>query len=26
MEGVRFHGKCIDMAEYQHRFRTWEFE
>ena len=26
MEGVRFHGKRIDMAEHQHRFRTWEFE
>ena len=23
MEGVRFHGKRIDMAEHQHRFRTW---
>ena len=26
MEGVRFRGKRVDMAEYQHRFRTWEFE
>jgi methylated-DNA-protein-cysteine methyltransferase-like protein len=26
MEGVRFKGKRIDMAEHQHRFRTWEFE
>ena len=26
MEGVRFHGKRIDMTEHQHRFRTWEFE
>lgn len=26
MEGVRFHGKRIDMAEHQHRFRTWEFD
>jgi methylated-DNA-protein-cysteine methyltransferase-like protein len=26
MEGVRFHGKRIDMVEHQHRFRTWEFE
>lgn len=26
MEGVRFRGKCVDMAEHQHRFRTWEFE
>src|SRR5689334_5325562 len=24
MEGVRFHGKRIDMAEHQHVFRTWE--
>ncbi len=21
MEGVRFRGKCVDMAEYQYRFR-----
>jgi methylated-DNA-protein-cysteine methyltransferase-like protein len=26
MEGVRFHGKRIDMAEHQHRFRPWEFD
>ena len=26
MEGVRFKGKRIDMAEHQHRFRTWEFD
>jgi methylated-DNA-protein-cysteine methyltransferase related protein len=26
MEGVRFRGKCVDMAEHQHRFRQWEFE
>src|SRR5690349_19272566 len=26
MEGVRFRGKCVDMVEHQHRFRTWEFE
>ena len=26
MEGVRFRGKRIDMAEHQHRFRTWEFD
>jgi methylated-DNA-protein-cysteine methyltransferase-like protein len=25
MEGVRFHGKRIDMAKHQHRFRTWDF-
>ena len=25
MEGVRFRGKCVDMKEHQHRFRTWEF-
>jgi methylated-DNA-protein-cysteine methyltransferase-like protein len=24
MEGVRFRGKCVDMAEHQHRFRGWE--
>jgi methylated-DNA-protein-cysteine methyltransferase-like protein len=24
MEGVRFRGKRVDMAEHQHRFRTWE--
>jgi methylated-DNA-protein-cysteine methyltransferase related protein len=26
MEGVRFRGKCVDMAEHQHRFRGWEAE
>jgi methylated-DNA-protein-cysteine methyltransferase related protein len=26
LEGVRFRGKRIDMAEHQHRFRTWEFD
>ena len=26
MEGVRFRGKRVDMAEHQHRFRVWEFE
>jgi len=25
MEGVRFRGKRVDMAEHQHRFRPWEF-
>jgi methylated-DNA-protein-cysteine methyltransferase-like protein len=24
MEGVKFRGKRVDMAEHQHRFRTWE--
>ena len=26
MEGVRFRGKRVDMAEHQHRFRGWEFD
>ena len=26
MEGVRFRGRRVDLAEHQHRFRTWEFE
>ena len=26
MEGVRFIGKHVDMAEHQHRFRSWEFD
>jgi methylated-DNA-protein-cysteine methyltransferase related protein len=26
MEGVRFRGKRVDMAEHQHRFRGWESE
>ncbi|HWB86943.1 MAG TPA: MGMT family protein [Bryobacteraceae bacterium] len=25
MEGVRFRGSRVDMAEHQHVFRTWEF-
>src|ERR1022692_3930918 len=25
MEGVKFRGKRVDMAEQQHRFRPWEF-
>ena len=25
MEGVHFRGKCVDLAEHQHRFRNWEF-
>jgi methylated-DNA-protein-cysteine methyltransferase-like protein len=25
MEGVKFRGKRVDMAEHQHRFKTWEF-
>jgi methylated-DNA-protein-cysteine methyltransferase-like protein len=25
MEGVKFRGKRVDMAEHQHRFRPWEF-
>src|SRR5579863_9323145 len=25
LEGVRFRGKHVDMAEHQHRFRPWEF-
>ena len=25
MEGVRFRGKRVDMAEHQYRFKTWEF-
>jgi len=24
MEGVRFRGKRVDLAEHRHRFRTWE--
>jgi methylated-DNA-protein-cysteine methyltransferase related protein len=24
MEGVRFRGRRVDMAEHQHRFRGWE--
>ncbi len=26
LEGVRFRGKRVDLAEYQYRFRPWEFE
>jgi len=26
MEGVRFRGKRVDMAEHQHRFKGWEWE
>jgi methylated-DNA-protein-cysteine methyltransferase-like protein len=26
MEGVRFHGKRVDMDTHQHRFRSWELE
>lgn len=26
LEGVHFRGRRVDMAEHQHRFRTWEFE
>ena len=26
LEGVRFRGKRVDMAEHQHVFRTWELE
>jgi methylated-DNA-protein-cysteine methyltransferase related protein len=26
MEGVRFRGKRVDIAEHQYRFRTWEFD
>ncbi len=26
MEGVRFRGSRVDMAEHQHRFRPWEFD
>ena len=26
MEGVRFRGKRVDMAEHQHAFKTWEFD
>jgi methylated-DNA-protein-cysteine methyltransferase-like protein len=25
MEGVKFRGKRVDMAEHQHQFRPWEF-
>jgi methylated-DNA-protein-cysteine methyltransferase related protein len=26
MEGVRFRGKRVDLAEHQHVFRPWEFD
>src|SRR5579885_1226273 len=26
MEGVKFRGKCVDMAEHQHQFRPWELD
>jgi methylated-DNA-protein-cysteine methyltransferase-like protein len=26
MEGVRFRGKRVDIAEHQHVFKTWEFD
>jgi methylated-DNA-protein-cysteine methyltransferase related protein len=26
MEGVQFRGKRVDLAQYQYRFRTWEFD
>ena len=26
LEGVRFRGRRVDMAEHQHRFRTWELD
>lgn len=26
MEGVKFRGKRVDMAEHQHTFRPWEFD
>jgi methylated-DNA-protein-cysteine methyltransferase-like protein len=26
MEGVRFRGKRVDIAEHQHKFKTWEFD
>jgi methylated-DNA-protein-cysteine methyltransferase-like protein len=26
LEGVRFLGKRVNMAEHQHRFRTWELD
>ena len=25
MEGVRFHGKRVDICTHQHQFRTWDF-
>jgi methylated-DNA-protein-cysteine methyltransferase-like protein len=26
MEGVRFRGKRVDIAEHQYKFKTWEFD
>ncbi len=26
MEGVRFRGKAVDMAEHQHKFKPWLFD
>jgi methylated-DNA-protein-cysteine methyltransferase related protein len=26
MEGVKFRGRRVDMAEHQHQFKTWEFD
>lgn len=26
MDGVHFRGKRVNLAEHQHRFRSWEFE
>ena len=26
MEGVQFRGKRVDLAQYQYRFRIWEFD
>jgi methylated-DNA-protein-cysteine methyltransferase-like protein len=26
MEGVKFRGRRVDMAEHQHKFRTWEYD
>lgn len=26
LEGVRFRGRAVDMAECQHRFRGWDFD
>ena len=26
MEGVQFRGKRVDLAQYQYRFRMWEFD
>jgi methylated-DNA-protein-cysteine methyltransferase related protein len=26
LEGVKFHGKLVDMENFEHHFRMWEFE